>query len=54
MNIDKKRLGDWDPSQFEEHGIHLLNSIRQYFEHIRDVPISSSISSKELLSIFDR
>ncbi|MGH0945401.1 hypothetical protein ACQVTS_30900 [Bacillus mycoides] len=54
MNLDKKRLGDWDPSQFEEHGIHLLNSIRQHFEHIRDVPISSSISPKELLSIFDR
>ncbi|HDR8072459.1 TPA: aminotransferase class V-fold PLP-dependent enzyme [Bacillus cereus] len=53
MNVDKKQLGDWDPSQFEEHGIHLLNSIRKHFEHIRDVPISSSISPKELLSIFD-
>ncbi|MFC4076189.1 pyridoxal phosphate-dependent decarboxylase family protein [Salinithrix halophila] len=47
-------LGDWDPHVFEAHGQELLRMIRDHFEHIRDLPVTSDISPKELIGLFDK
>lgn len=47
------RLGDWDPRDFEAHGREVLGLIRDYFEHIRDVPVDRSPTPEELFALLD-
>ncbi|SMO52546.1 pyridoxal phosphate-dependent decarboxylase family protein [Melghirimyces algeriensis] len=46
-------LGDWDPSQFEKHGQKLLQLIREHFETIHELPVTTNISPKELFDLLD-
>ncbi|MCY0870120.1 MAG: pyridoxal-dependent decarboxylase, partial [Firmicutes bacterium] len=46
-------LGDWSPEQFETYGRDLLDGIRRHFETIRDVPVTTAISPRDLISLFD-
>lgn len=49
----EQNIGDWEPWQFEVHGMEVLGLIREHFENIRDVPVSSSVNSGELMSLLD-
>ncbi|WP_226608105.1 pyridoxal phosphate-dependent decarboxylase family protein [Bacillus cereus] len=54
MTNSIKNLGDWNPAQFEEHGIELLGMIREHFEKIREIPVTSNISPNDLLAMLDQ
>lgn len=52
--LPSKELGDWEPEQFEAYGQLLLSKIRQHFEQIRDVPVTSNMHPQELLALLDK
>ncbi|MFS1512051.1 pyridoxal phosphate-dependent decarboxylase family protein [Chengkuizengella sp. SCS-71B] len=55
MKTDNENLnlGDWAPHEFEEQGQKLIQLIREYFENIRETPVSTDITPKELLNMLD-
>lgn len=46
-------LGDWEPRELEEQGRELLRLIREHFEGIREVPVTTTISAQELLALLE-
>lgn len=48
-----ENLGDWKPDELEEQGRALLHLIREHFEEIRDIPVTTTISAQELLAMLD-
>lgn len=48
-----QNLGDWKPVELEEQGRILLRLIREHFEEIRDIPVSTTISAQELIGMLD-
>ncbi|MFI0980559.1 pyridoxal phosphate-dependent decarboxylase family protein [Streptomyces sp. NPDC021093] len=45
--------GDWAPADFERHGRELLATLRQHFEHVRDVPVARPYDAAELMGRLD-
>ncbi|GHC52265.1 pyridoxal-dependent decarboxylase [Streptomyces violaceochromogenes] len=45
--------GDWAPVDFERHGRELLASLREHFEHVRDVPVARPYDPAGLMARLD-
>lgn len=43
--------GDWAPADFERHGRELITSLRDHFEHIRDVPVARPYDPQQLTDL---
>lgn len=47
-------LGDWSPEEFEKNGQELIKLIREHFEQIRSVPVTTQISAQDLVDLLDK
>lgn len=45
--------GDWSPAELEAAGTELLKYLRSHFEQVDDIPVTTTISARELLALLD-
>jgi aromatic-L-amino-acid/L-tryptophan decarboxylase len=45
--------GDWSPEEFEQAGHELLHLIREHFEQIDSLPVTTQIPARDLLQLLD-
>ncbi len=45
--------GDWSPQELEDNGRLLLARLREHFETLRELPVTTSASAREIRALFD-
>ncbi|MBD1372717.1 aminotransferase class V-fold PLP-dependent enzyme [Hazenella sp. IB182357] len=53
-HFQPNKSGDWTSEEFEYYGAQLLSLLKRHFDHIRHLPVSTSISPAELHQLLDQ
>lgn len=47
------RLGDWTPAELEQAGHEVMAAIRDYYEHLGEIPVLTNIGARDLQRLLD-